>query len=470
VRTPTLLIAAIAAAAFFPSSVFAQVEPDTAPAIPEADAPVNPPVVRQGEDAFADWTASKPGVQWLIRPSDLPAPFETQSASNPPGVSPRPEEAAPEAPEGYRVNLFAEGLQGPRKMAVAPNGDIFLAESPAGRLRVMRFTGGDTPSDSQIFASGLNRPYGIAFYPVDNPQYVYVAETNRVVRFAYRPGDLTAGGGPEVIVDGLPTGGHWTRDIAFSPDGTVLYIAVGSASNVAQGQPPMNESEIEAFQKQHGIGASWGSEERRAVVLAVDPDGKNLRPYATGIRNCSGLAVEATTGAPWCATNERDGLGDNLPPDYVTRVQEGGFYGWPWYYIGANEDPRHKSARPDLARYVVAPDVLIQPHSAPLGITFYRGEMFPADVVGDAFVALHGSWNRGKRTGYKVVRLLFESGQPIGVYEDFLTGFVDSDAAVWGRPVGVAVAADGSLLVSEDGSGTIWRVSHAPVAQPASNP
>jgi glucose/arabinose dehydrogenase len=206
------------------------------------------------------------------------------------------------------------------------------------------------------------------------------------------------------------------------------------------------------------------------VVLAADPDGKNLRTYATGIRNCSGLAVEPATGAPWCATNERDGLGDNLPPDYATRVQEGGFYGWPWYYIGANEDPRHKGARPDLARYAVAPDVLIQAHSAPLGIAFYRGEMFPEDVVGDAFVALHGSWNRGKRTGYKVVRLLFEGGQPTGVYEDFLTGFVDSDAAVWGRPVGVVVAADGSLLVSEDGNGTIWRVSHAPVAQPASNP
>jgi glucose/arabinose dehydrogenase len=409
-------------------------------------------------------------VQWRIRPSDLPPPFETRSASNPPGVTPRPEEAAPDAPEGYRVNLFAEGLAGPRKMAVASNGDIFLAESPAGRVRVMRFTSGETPSDSQIFASGLNRPYGIAFYPIDNPQYVYVAETNRVVRFPYRTGDLQASGEAEVIVDGLPTGGHWTRDIAFSPDGAVLYIAVGSASNVAQGQPRMNTSEIEAFQKEHGIGAAWAAEQGRAVVLAADPDGQNLRTYATGIRNCSGLTVEPSTGAPWCAVNERDGLGDNLPPDYATRVQEGGFYGWPWYYIGANEDPRHKGARPDLARYVVAPDVLIQAHSAPLGITFYRGEMFPGDVAGDAFVALHGSWNRGKRTGYKVVRLLFENGQPTGVYEDFLTGFVDSDAAVWGRPVGVAVAADGSLLVSEDGNGTIWRVSRPPVAQPAASP
>jgi glucose/arabinose dehydrogenase len=281
---------------------------------------------------------------------------------------------------------------------------------------------------------------------------------------------MQASGDPEVIVDNLPTGGHWTRDIAFSLDGTVLYIAIGSDSNVAQNQSRMDAAQIEAFQKEHGVGAAWGEEEGRAVVLAADPDGKNLRPYATGLRNCSGLTVEPATGAPWCAVNERDGLGDNLPPDYATRVQEGGFYGWPWYYIGANEDPRHRGARPDLARYVVAPDILIQAHSAPLGIAFYRGEMFPQDVVGDAFVALHGSWNRGNRTGYKVVRLLFENGQPTGVYEDFLTGFLDSDNDVWGRPVGVAVAADGSLLVSEDGNGTIWRVSHAPVAQPAASP
>jgi hypothetical protein len=197
----------------------------------------------------------------------------------------------------------------------------------------------------------------------------------------------------------------------------------------------------------------------RAAVLVFDAEGNNGRIFATGIRNCSGLAVQPESGDLWCATNERDGLGDNLPPDYASRVGDGKFYGWPWFYIGDNQDPRHVGARLDLADRVTVPDVLIQPHSAPLGIAFYDGDAFPHDYHGDGFVALHGSWNRSSRTGYKVVRIPMEGGRPTGEYQDFMTGFVADAGSVWGRPVGVAVASDGALLVSEDGNGTIWRVA-----------
>jgi glucose/arabinose dehydrogenase len=221
---------------------------------------------------------------------------------------------------------------------------------------------------------------------------------------------------------------------------------------------------VETFTENHPLGEMWGTEENRASVLAFNPDGTNQRIFATGLRNCSGMALQPATSDLWCVVNERDGLGDNVPPEYATVVEEGAFYGWPWYYIGSNEDPREhlKGKRPDLVDRVAVPDVLIQAHSAPLGITFYDGAMFPDEYRGDAFVALHGSWNRGKRTGYKIVRVLFdEDGQPTGEYEDFLTGFVHSVEEVWGRPVGVAVGEDGALYFSEDGNGTVWRVSYA---------
>jgi glucose/arabinose dehydrogenase len=262
------------------------------------------------------------------------------------------------------------------------------------------------------------------------------------------------------MVKRLPGGGHWTRDLAFSPDGKTLYVSVGSASNVAEGIGQQPAGGIEAWADQQPLGTLWGNEEKRAAVLAFDPDGGNERISATGLRNCSGMTVQPATGALWCAVNERDGLGDNVPFDYATSVKEGAFYGWPWYYIGGHEDPRHANARPDLASHVTVPDVLFQAHSAPLGISFYEGSQFPADFRGDAFVTLHGSWNRGVRTGYKVVRLIFDDGKPTGEYEDFMTGFVVSDEEVWGRPVGVAAARDGSLIVSEDGSGTLWRVTY----------
>lgn len=412
--------------------------------------------VRTGAAAFGDWRSDRPGVQRQIRADDLPAPYATESVATQPEVVERPKNRLPRVPSGFVTELVAEGLNIPRVLRTAPNGDIFIAESGAGQVRVLSAEGG-RPA---VFAQRLNRPYGIAFYPPGpEPRFVYVAETDKVVRFAYAAGDRQASGKGEVIVKGLPNGGsHWTRDIAFSPDGKQLFISVGSASNAGERMGDKSDKAIADWQGEHGLGSAWGSEAGRAAVLVADPEGRNLRTYAAGIRNCSGLAVAPATGQLWCATNERDGLGDNLPPDYATHVQEGGFYGWPWFYIGANPDPRHDGARADLKDHVTVPDVLIQPHSAPLGITFYDGEAFPTDYRGDGFVALHGSWNRGKPTGYKVVRLLMKDGKPTGAYEDFMTGFVLSDDALWGRPVGVATGKDGALYVSEDANGTVWRV------------
>lgn len=375
---------------------------------------------------------------------------------------PRPQEASPQVPAGFKIELFAEGLRAPRIIRVAPNGDIFVAETRAGNIRVLRAGEGGKVATNEVFASGLRQPFGIAFFPNgDNPQWVYVANTDGVVRFPYQAGDLKARGKAETIVASLPhDGGHSTRDIAFTPDNRRMLVSVGSLSNVAEGMgtPPGG---LEAWSRAQPLGAAWASETERATVLAFNPDGKERKIYATGLRNCVGLAIQPQTGLPWCSTNERDGLGDDLVPDYVTSVKEGAFYGWPWFYIGSNEDPRHAGARPDLKDKVTVPDVLIQPHSASLGMTFYQGTQFPSEYQGDAFAAEHGSWNRSKRTGYKVIRIRMKDGKPTGEYEDFVTGFVVSDTEVWGRPVGVAVAKDGSLLVSEDGNGTIWRVTHS---------
>ncbi len=425
-----------------------------APASPEGAAPL------LGASAYGDWRTDTPGARRKLTPADLPPPRATPSAGNPSRVVARPNGAALHVPEGFAVELFASGLQQPRAARVAPNGDIFVAESGAGRVRVFRETGDGAPPTSQVFASGLDRPFGVAFYPPGpNPTYVYVAATDQVVRFAYRSGDLTASASPDVVVPSLPAGGaHWTRDIAFSADAKTMFVSVGSDSNVAESMPRLSGSDLAAFQASHPLGAAWGGEENRADVLAFDPDGAHMRIFATGIRNCSGLTLQPETSDLWCVVNERDALGDDLPPDYATRVREGAFYGWPWYYIGANEDPKHKHERPDLAGEIAIPDVLFQPHSAPLGLTFYEGAQFPPDYKGDAFVAFHGSWNRAKRTGYKVVRLIMKNGEPTGEYEDFLVGFVVDDSRVWGRPVDVAVTREGALLVTDDGGGAIWRV------------
>ena len=423
---------------------------------------------RVGVAAFGDFRQDAPGVIRRITPDDI-ATTPTNPAAAFPAIVARPADAVLKVPPGFAVAAFAK-LDHPRQIRIAANGDIFVAETEAGRIRILRAVdGGAAPTVNSVFAEGLDRPFGIAFYPAGaNPKWVYVANNNSVVRYAFQSGDLKARSSPEVIVAKISdtSGGHTTRDIAFSADGKTLLVSVGSSSNLAETMGRKTPVEIAAWEKQHGLGASWGRDADRADVLAFDPDGGGRRSFANGIRNCVSMAVNPATRDLWCVTNERDSLGDDIPPEYATRVKPGGFYGWPWYFIGAHEDPRKKGERPDLAVKVAMPDVLIQPHSAPLGLTFYPRTnapgAFPVEYRGDAFVALHGSWNRSKRTGYKVVRLKLNNGVPVGSYEDFLVGFAVDDRGVWGRPVGVAVAHDGALLVTDDGSGTLWRVAPVP--------
>jgi glucose/arabinose dehydrogenase len=393
---------------------------------------------------FTDYRYEKPGTMHKITANDLPAPYATKSTLNWARVVDRPKDAWPQAPAGFKVELFVTGLDEPRKIITAPNGDVFLAESHKGEIKIFRgITSDGEPQQTETFATGLNRPYGIAFYPPGpEPQYVYVGNTNAVVRFPYHNGDLKATGKAEHIAN-LPGGGHWTRDIVFSPDGKQMFVAVGSSSNV---DDPDTHSD----------------EKNRADILVMDPDGSNLRVYAYGIRNAgAGLAIDPKTGELWCSVNERDGLGDNLVPDYITHVQAGAFYGWPYYYIGGNPDPRLPGKHPELKDKVIVPDVLLQPHTASLQMTFYEGKQFPAEYQGDIFAVQHGSWNKSVRVGYEVIRVpRHQTRQASGEYEDFLTGFVLPNGDVWGRPVGVTVAPDGSLLVTDDGSNSIWRVSH----------
>lgn len=410
--------------------------------------------------AFGDYRQDAPGKRHKITVADLPAPFASPSISNRPSILPRPDGAMPQIPAGFSAHLFATGLKNPRQIRVAPNGDIFVSETAAGQIRILRAKDGAVASESMsVFAKDLEQPFGIAFYPPGpNPKYVYVANLNSVVRFAYSNGDLVARVAPEIIIPKIAdtNGGHTTRDLAFSADGSRLFISVGSANNVGE---EMHADPAEAAKADHdrGLGASWGDDVNRADVLVASPDGKNLESFANGIRNC----VTLVSHGPdlWCATNERDGLGDDLVPDYATRVKEGAFYGWPWYYLGDHEDPRHAGERRDLLGKISVPDVLFQPHSASLGAVFYDAKQFRDEDRGALFVAFHGSWNRARRTSPKVVKVLFANGAPTGEYEDFMTGFVIDDENVWARPVGVAVAHDGALLVTEDGNDTVWRVS-----------
>ncbi|MBM7131283.1 PQQ-dependent sugar dehydrogenase [Dyella mobilis] len=393
---------------------------------------------------FTDFRYEVPGKVRKITLSDLPPPYATSSAGNGPTMAPRPEGVMPVAPAGFKVNLYAQGLGTPRVIRVAPNGDIFLAESGKGQIRIFRgMTADGKPRETQVFATGLDRPYGIAFYPLGpNPQWIYVGDTNAVVRFPYRNGDLQARGKAEHVVD-LPHGdGHWTRDVAFSLDNRTMYVAVGSGSNI-------NDPDTHPAEKD------------RADILAFDPDGSHQRIYAWGIRNPSGIAVDPANGQLWTTVNERDGLGDNLVPDYITSVREGGFYGWPWWYMGSHQDPRHEGKHPELKDKVITPDVILQPHNASLQITFYEADRFPTEYKGDLFAAEHGSWNRSTRVGYEVIRIpRHHTTKASGEYQDFLTGFVLPDGRVWGRPVSVVAAPDGSLLVTDDGSNSIWRVDY----------
>ena len=421
--------------------------------------------VLKGREAFGGWHKDRPGVRRLLRllkPEDQP-PIGKSTSMWAESVK-RSKRAKPIAPKGFAVDLVASGLAGPCVIRVAPNGDLFVADSEANTIRVYRVASGSArPVKSETYASGLNKPFGIAFYPLGpNPEWVYVANTDGVIRFPYKNGDLKASGKPEEIVEKIPSTHHWMRDLVFSPDGKRMFLSVGSGSNVAQDMfpEPQIEGGLKAWKKTKPLGAAWDTEERRADVLSFTPEGKDEKIFATGLRNCAGLTVQPATGELWCAVNERDEIGDDAPLEYATHIKEGAFYGWPWFYIGGNEDPHHKGERPDLKDKVTVPDVLIEAHSAPLQIAFYDGDSFPTEYKGDAFVTLHGSWNRGQRSGNKVVRLRFKDGKPTGEYEDFLTGFVISNEKAWGRPVGIAVGQDGALFVTEDGSGTIWRVSY----------
>ena len=397
--------------------------------------------VLTGNAAFQDYTTERPGQFRKITVADLPKPFETESAGNGPRVVARPANAWPQAPAGFKVQLYAEGLNNPREIRTAPNGDLFVAESEPSDIRVYRGIAPDGKSkEMSVFVTGLHQPFGMAFVPAGpNPRWLYIGNSDSLVRVPYQTGDLKARGPVEKLADLPRAGYHWTRDLALTPDGEHLYVSVGSNSNINDPDTRPNEF-------------------HRADILLFDLDGHFERVYAYGTRNPVGIAVNPTTGELWCSTNERDELGDNLPPDYITHVADGGFYGWPYYYTGGHSDPRLNGAHPELKDKVLVPDVLLQPHNASLEMTFYEGSQFPAEYKGDIFAAEHGSWNRHVRTGYEVIRVPLENGHASGVFENFITGFVTPDGDVWGRPVGVAVAPDGSLMVSDDGSNSIWRV------------
>ena len=369
---------------------------------------------------------------------DLPKPFATESAGNAPQEVKRPDGFLPTVPKGFHVNIYAESFKTPRLLTIAPNGDLFVAESGAGRVEVLRDPKHlGSAQERETFAANLRYPFGIAF----KDEYVYIGNTDEIVRFRYDPKTSKRLGESESLLK-VPAGGHATRTLAIAPDGKHLLIAVGSAGNIETDDPPM-----------------------RAAITICDLDGKNARQYATGLRNPVGLALNPTTGQVWTSVNERDELGDDLPPDYFTSVQDGGFYGWPYSYIGSNVDSRVKQLKPDLVARAIIPDVLLGAHIAPLQFAFYTGKQFPESYRGGAFLAEHGSWNRAKRAGYRLVFIGFKDGKAAEDPVPFMTGFVPdaTKGLVYGRPVGVAVLPDGSIVVSDDGvdnAGILYRVSY----------
>ena len=442
--TPAYSIAALAAVVLFPAAI--------------ASAQSTGPLLT-GQAAFTDYTKEQPGVRHHITVGDLPQPYATPGVDAGSSNIPRPADAWPKAPAGFKVDQYYTGLDQPRLIRTAPNGDLFVALSYGNKVMVFRGVGPDGKAKQvSTFADNLSQPFGIAFYPAGpHPKWVYIGNTDSVVRFPYKDGDMTASGPAQKLAD-LPGGGKlrgggpWTRDIRFSPDGKNMYVSVGSHSNVDD--PDTHPAEF-----------------HRANVLEFTPEGKFVKVYASGIRNCVGEAIEPGTGELWCSTNERDMLGDNLVPDYITHIQEGGFYGWPWYYMGGpsggHQDPRLPGKHPELQSKVLTPDVLLQPHFASLEMTFYEGSEFPAAYQGDIFAAEHGSWNKSHRAGYEVVTAVVKNGKATGEWDDFLTGFVTPEGKVWGRPVGVTVAKDGSLFVTDDGSGSIWHVTYGSSKAPA---
>jgi glucose/arabinose dehydrogenase len=383
-------------------------------------------------------------VQTAVGALTLPPPYATESVTNESKVVGWEEGQTPKAPAGFTVSRFASDLDHPRWMYQAPNGDIFVAESntknSADRITLLRDANQDgKPEMKQTFLEGLEQPLGMLVLN----GYFYVANTGSLMRYPYREGQTRIEAQGEKILD-LPAGGynnHWTRNLLASPDGSKIYISVGSASNV--GEYGMEE------------------EQRRANILVINPDGSGEEIYASGLRNPVGMDWAPGTNVLWTAVNERDKLGDNLVPDYITGVQQGAFYGWPYSYYGSIVDPRRKGERPELVEKTIIPDVPLGSHTASLGLAFYDQKAFPAKYHNGAFIGQHGSWNRANLAGYKVVFVPFANGKPTGTMEDFLTGFVapDDGSKVYGRPVGVTVLADGSMLVADDDSNIIWRVS-----------
>ncbi len=374
-----------------------------------------------------------------IRVADLPKPFASESASKPPQEIDRPAKPTFQVPAGFTVNAFATGLSQPRWLHVGPNGDVFLAESRDNRIRLLRDANKDGVAETNtVLIDGLAQPFGMAIAP--NQKSFYVANTDAVVRFPYQVGQTQIRDRPQLITQ-LPGGGynqHWTRNLAFSPDGRKLFVTIGSKSNADPEDLP------------------------RASIQVMNPDGSDRKTYAYGLRNPIGLAFNPLSGSLYSSVNERDGLGDDLVPDYLTSVKDGGFYGWPYSYLGQNPDPR-LPRRPDLERRAIVPDVLFQAHSAALGFVFNTGKQFPTAYQNDAFVAFRGSWNRSEGTGYKVVRVPFDAqGKPRGYYEDFVTGWLSDPKGptAWGRPVGLAITQDGALLITDEPGGVIWRVSY----------
>ena len=369
-----------------------------------------------------------PGQRFSFSADKLAAPYATPGVDNHSDVIARPANALPEVPKGFTIEAYVTGLQNPRFMALAPDGDVFVTEASANK--VTRIYDGR----ASTYATRFHSPSGIAFHD----GALYVGDLVAVWRIAYKPGEATAGRRTRLTRDSFGgTSGHGTRDIAFGPDGT-LYLAIGSADNVGEDPPP------------------------RATVQTVDADG-HLRTFASGTRNPVGIAAEPGTDTLFVTVNERDGLGDELPPDYFSSVHRDDFFGWPYAYLGPHPDPEFGPKRRDLVAKTRVPDVLFHAHSAPLGFAFYEGAQFPAEYKGNAFVALHGSWDAAKPQGFKVVRIRFAAGKPENAYENFVTGFWAGGTTppkVWGRPCGILVDKDGSLLIADDVGKTIWRVRY----------
>jgi glucose/arabinose dehydrogenase len=370
----------------------------------------------------------------------LPPPYATRGVANPSRVAAWPKGTMPTVPAGFEVNLFAENLDNPRTIHVLPNGDVLVMESQRRPSRIILFRDGNKdgkPESREVFIDNLNSGFGMALHG----NRFYVGNTDGVVVFPYQNGETKITRQGEKLLS-LPGGGHYTRNVVVDPDGKKLYVSVGSTSNV-------DEEMIDA------------KDSRRAAILQANLDGSAMRVFASGLRNPVGMDWEPKSKQLWTVVNERDMLGDELVPDYLTSVKENGFYGWPYAYFGPNEDPRKKNQRPELVAKTLKPDYALGSHVAPLGLAFYTGKSFPQRYHGGAFIGMHGSWNRSSLVGYKVAFVPFQNGKPSGAIEDFLTGFLPNPKTneVYGRPVGVTVAADGSLLVADDGANKVWRVN-----------